>query len=348
MLKNSFLDSNIIDHSHFLEADRKVGQFLTNGRMGDFLFLEGPSGSGKKALLAFKTLEYLHQHLTELQHSQVKPVVGFPVPEVEDKETFLRSFYKTWIGALIEQSSEDMMSLVENERDALDVSVGNDVRKRRVVTYLKQRQAKLVLMGKAYYLRQWDEIRPKNTSSIFESISSIAEEAECKVIFYGEFGIFDENKSSRAIIDKSKVVDLPAYRLEDPKEARAWRSLVFAMGKYLPGYMANTLNKNVNMVAYGSLGCIGRLIEWIDRAKAMKMAGKSSKEFTQYLKETMLSEHELALLCPGLHRAQLQPNLSEKEMRKRVGLVVNVKGTPKKGNNKPFARTPKRDYVPPL
>lgn len=325
-----------------------VGQFLANGKTGDLLFLEGPCGVGKKTLLTYKSMEYLHEHLTELQHSQVKPIVGFPVPEVEDKDTFLRSFYKAWIGALIEQSSEDLMSLVENERDALDASVANDVRKRRVVTYLKQRQARLVLIGKAYHLRQWDQIRPKNTSSIFESILSIAEEAGCKVIFYGEFGIFDENQSSRAIIDKSKVVDLPAYRLEDPKEAKAWRSLVYTVGKYLPGYMANTLNKNVNLVTYGSLGCIGRLIEWIDRAKAIKMSGKSSKEFIQCLKETKLSEHELALLCPGLHRARLQPNLSEKEMRKRVGLVAEVKETPRKGNKKPFSRAPKRDYVPPL
>jgi len=66
--KNSFLDRNIIEHSHFLEADLKIGQFLTNGKAGDFLFLEGPCGSGKKALLEFKVMVYLHEHLEPIKN----------------------------------------------------------------------------------------------------------------------------------------------------------------------------------------------------------------------------------------------------------------------------------------
>lgn len=338
---------NIIKHEKFDQIQREIAIFISTASPGDMLFIEGPYAVGKKTAVNQIAGCFAEAALDQdPDNNQIMPVVSFFAPSISDTKVYLRSFLNTWTQQLIPQSASNVLKLALSDREITDVSQADDRREARIKALMQGRKTGILIIHNAERIQAYNESRSKSKVCLFDVIHAISQDVGCIVIFTGCFGSLDNDNATSNVIAASRVVDFPAYNFRYEEEFKSWKKLVDEVKKELPSAYHPSLKKMEGNLTVGSLGCVGLLKQWFQRASKLKSSPNfSSVPFGECVLLTANNNEKLDLLSNELYRSTFQELESDKEIRRAIGLVKPQKS--RKKNSRPFKRNPCSDHVPP-
>jgi hypothetical protein len=340
-----FLDGLCFPHFYFEHTQNEIKLFLKTATAGEMLFIEGPRDVGKKTAIHRIARDFANEIMeADSDNDQIMPVISFKAPALGDLKYYTRSFLNHWIEELIPQSADILLKLALQDRELADNSQLDDRRKTRIRTLMKGRETRIMVINEAQRLTEYDRARRLSKSCIFDVIQSIAEEAGCVVVFTGEFGSFDRERVTSNVIESSTVIDFPAYYFSFQEDYDDWGDLIDAIKLELPQPYRKSFSEMEGHIMVGSLGCLGLLKKWLNKAITLKKsAGYSDKSFSECLEITQPDLENLDLLSDDLYRHQFTNKTEAQDIRRKLGLTK--KNKPKSKKKRAFKRNSKGDPV---
>lgn len=345
MINSSFLDGVCIPHFYFENTQKQINLFLKTASAGEMLFVEGPRDVGKKTAVQHVVRDFANGMLdADPENDQIMPVISLTAPPLGEPKYYIRTFLNNWIEELVPQSADILLKLALQDREIIDVSQSDDRRYARVKTLLKGRETKVVVVHEAQRLTEFDLARRLSKSCVFEVIQSIAEEVGCLVIFTGQFGSFDSERVTSNVIAASQIVDFPAYYFSYQEDCGDWGDIIETIKGELPQPFRKSFKDMEGHIMVGSLGCVGLLKKWLNKAVTLKMSGGYSDiSFSECLQKTQPDLECLDLLSGDLYRHQFTSKSEGKDIRRKIGLTK--KNVPKNNKKRAFKRNSKGDPV---
>ena len=169
-----------------------------------------------------------------------------------------------------------------------------------------------------------------NSADVRRDLEKVVKNRQCKLAVYDEGAALHQSYGARRIANSNKIISsrwrgcpkplsfsrgltnfwncyhanaqlarrmlpmhLARYRIDDPEGWKTFREVVLAFQRALPFPEQNNLMEFDEALYRGSLGCVGLLKCWLNRALALAIESGSGGIKLQHLKATVLSKPAL-------------------------------------------------------
>jgi hypothetical protein len=173
------------------------------------------------------------------------------------------------------------------------------------------------------------------------------------IVLAGTYELLELLPRSGQLARRMVPIHLARYRADVPEDWRTFREVVLTFQQALPFPEKTSLMEFIEILYRGSLGCVGLLKCWLNRALALAVESGSAAITLQHLKATVLSK-------PALDRIEKEIQEGEKKaadydeqgdvfrkIMKKLSSEPGENGAEEPTKRKPFAiqRKPHRDKV---
>lgn len=117
----------------------------------------------------------------------------------------------------------------------------------------------------------------RGAGAILNSWKCVAEDAKSVLVLTGTYPILSAILDAKHVIGRTSIIHLPRYKY-DVNGARHFSDILTTYQDFLPSD-ALDLNKHLDFILNGCLGCIGLLSRWLRTALAMAMTEKCILSF---------------------------------------------------------------------
>ncbi len=124
-------------------------------------------------------------------------------------------------------------------------------------------------------------------------IKSLASLSGTFIILAGTYELLELLPRSGQLARRMLPIHLARYRADIPNDWRTFREVVLTFQQALPFPENGTLMEFVEFLYRGSLGCVGLLKCWLNRALALAIESGSKRITLEHLKATILSKPAL-------------------------------------------------------
>jgi hypothetical protein len=154
---------------------------------------------------------------------------------------------------------------------------------------------------------------------------------------------------------RSQNIHFPRYRADVAEEFRAFKSIINTFQAALPFTEPSDLLSQLDYLYTGSLGCVGILKNWLDRAVTLALQQDRNKLTTGALTESALAKSSIVRIAKELEEGEQRLAKAENlpgDLTAILGVTTGAEGNgtvPHTGSssngksNTPGVRNPKRD-----
>ncbi len=199
-----------------------------------------------------------------------------------------------------------------------------------------------------------------------EVFKSIAQSGSTKLCLIGPPELEDQLLTSGQLARRSMTIHFPRYR-PDGDDLVQFASVAHWFFEQMKFASTPSVEDNIDFIYKGSLGCVGVMKDWFERAMAVAMSRHDDLDAVQltieHLRETRMAGNSLALMLEEIQRMErlMESNADDESSdraglsdllptpeppaRKRSGVGGADKSLPKRRKPKPGIRGPGRDAV---
>lgn len=263
----SRLRDQVLWHPKFTEVSEALFTHMTLGAPGRMLVVTGPTGVGKTTLLEHFTRK-LHEHSTQSDRGeQGVPIIVQAIPG-ERKLFDWKDFYLDLLAQLKEPAIKKKTNLEERLaelRSGRAIRYSSSISTREagklVARSLRHRRPAAVVVDEAQHLRGTQSQRESN----LDVLKGLANEKSTSLVMFGTYALREFIYGSGQISRRIKVIDFGRYtesKTDYEHFAKAFISI--RVGLELP--IDERMDNEVSYLYNHSLGCIGILFDWVERA----------------------------------------------------------------------------------
>ena len=357
--------------SAFTELSWIIDRELNN--VEGIYLLVGPSGCGKSTLLKRIEAEILKRYASEMEADPgFIPVVYAQLTAPQDGNFNWKDFFSR----LLEKFNDILIGkkVILRPEAVLDDETIINIRalvreelRRAVRIAFESRQTKFLLLDEASHLLITKSSLPARVQ--YELIKSVAQELKIPIILAGDYSLLGILELNGQLTRRTEIIHLPRYlvpELLDPSNPHgvSFRNSVFTLLEAIPIKKEEGLIKHVDYFYQYSLGTIGLLKQWLNRALWNALMTDDKILTRDILHATRISNKSLKLMLgeAKLGEKQLE-DIDDEVLTFELGLSVtpslrvvtaNFPGSDadsakskktRKGNNRPGQRGPGRDPV---
>jgi len=287
---SSHIEFPFVPHERFLATQRNLLQSIARAKPGDFVWLIAPSWSGKselrRQLLPALAGSSAHWPTGHLPLVSVRAVLN-QGDKFNPKDFALRLHQEitepdiSWIGSEAQNGNPD--SLHEAAEQRASSPIWQQVRTHKPERELrlsfermsKVRGLKYIVVEEAANICRVP--RSQSSRNYMLGIMALIEEIGCTAIMLGTHEASPLFEDSQEIFNRSDILYMRPYSLNDAKDLRAYAALIKAIGTSFPLSRPDLLQESLELIALNGGGIFGPTVRFLRRANEMRCrAGGSS------------------------------------------------------------------------
>lgn len=268
-----------IPHQRFLTTQRSLLKSVSRARPGDFVWLIAPSWSGKSELRRKLLPELggrpLHWPTGHLPLISVRAILN-QGDKFNPKDFALRLHQEvtepdtSWTSGMGAVGDPDQTHVAAEQRASS--AFWREVRSRTAERELRLSFERMSRIRGLKYIVIEEAANicrvPKSQSSrnYMLGIMALIEEIGCVAIMIGTHEASTLYEDSQEVFNRSDVLYMRPYDLNDNDDLRSYASLIKAIGKGLPLSRSDILQENIELIALNGGGVFGPTLRYLMRA----------------------------------------------------------------------------------
>ena len=351
-------------HPKLKEVFKSVMNSIDKPGGASIIMIIGPTGVGKTTLRLEIEKKLIEIALPELIEDRGKiPVIGVEAVAPESGNFNWKDYYTRALIALEEPLIQHKISFDYNIPEIRRNSQGNILIKQSVAANklrqalenaLTHRRPDIFFIDEAHHLSKMSS--GKKLEDQMDCIKSIA---NMTGVLHGLFGTYQMNVMhdlNSELSRRTVNIHFPRYKLDNPKDFKAFLRALFTFQKHLPLNVEPDLVKRWDYLYERSLGCVGILKDWLTRGLGYALEQKDNTMTEKHLRKQAMSvaqcERILEQILEGeKYFAETQEKISK--LRKSLGInpklieetSKNLSKPKKKSSRRVGKRKPKRDSI---
>ncbi len=360
----AYFENYKVNHPKLKEVLQSVMNSIDKPGGASIIKVIGPTGVGKTTLRLQIEKKLIEKALPKLEEDRgTIPVIGVEAVAPESGNFNWKDYYTRALIALEEPLIQHKISFDYNIPEIRRNSQGNILIKQSIATNklrqalenaLTHRRPDIFFVDEAHHLSKMSS--GKKLEDQMDCIKSIA---NMTGVLHGLFGTYQMNvmhdlnsELSRRTIN----IHFPRYKLDNPKDLKAFQSILLTFQKHLPLNVEPDLVEKWDYLYERSLGCVGILKDWLTRSLGDALEQKDNTITDKYLKRKAMPVAQCEKILKEIlegekYFAETQEKISN--LRKALGLVpeLNAETTKnpakpkKKSSRRVGQRNPKRDSI---
>jgi hypothetical protein len=336
-----YFDSYTVAHPSLEKAYKKLHRMVKNAKPGSLIFTFGPCGVGKTTLLRKLEKELTLEILPELHVDRGRiPVVYLLASNPLSGSFEWKEFFQQFLDELNDPLPEYKTDYTkwsdnyEGELSASDKYLSGGQYRRAVEKALKYRNPKAILIDDSHHFAKVGSGR--KMFDHIDIIKSLAEKTKKVFVLAGTYELLPLFNLSGQLSRRSIEIHFERYKLKKLREIEAFQNTIWMFQNHLP--LANTpdLISKFDYIYERSLGCIGIVKDWLNRALGIALDEGKERLSIRHLKQCSLN----IVQCRRIHEEIIagEKKLSETgsqrtELRELLGLEAKNKLTSSESTN---------------
>lgn len=341
-------------HPKIKAAKKLLMRLIQEPGGASIIFVVGPSGVGKTTLFC-KEKPRLEAIYKDIANPGQIPVVAFEAPAPSTGQF-------NWSHNNIEclKALKDPITLRNHAKSDL-FGVSFVAKERRselelqlsVESALKHRKTKILMIDEAHHMAIIGSGRRLRDQTEF--VKSMCNMNEVIYVLFGTYDLLQLFNLNGQLANRSALVHFPRYDAKIAKERDIFQNILLTFQNKLPFEDKPDLEGDWEFMYERSIGCVGTLKLWLNRAADMAIEGKSNKLSMKHIEQTALSVNQCIRMAKDAVRGEeffLETEEKLEELHALLGLncisVPSPSAQESKGNrgrNKPGDCNPKREKI---
>ena len=286
----------LFSHPSFQAAKEQLREALDTSSL---VLLVGPSGVGKGRLI---------RHLTDdfnapIRHDPCSRRAAVVCASNPSTPRFsFREFYMDLLEALDEPLPEkkvDRVALLDRTLERTRAHRATELALRRAVfSAIEHRGVEAIFVDEAVAFVESGSGRTLRHQ--LDVLRDLTDQSGCGLVLVATPRILKHLQLSGELLRRMADVYFPRYHLPSPRDSvdyRAFLSVVKALVETLsPASRPKLGSRRLELLAAGSLGCVGVLVKWFERAIVRCVRRDTHAAFWTCLEETVLSDSTLSTM----------------------------------------------------
>lgn len=312
----AYFEAKLVGHQRLREALDNVMRRAAHPSKGQLIFIFGPSGGGKTTLRVRLFEKLLLSEVAAMEADRSYMPTGFAeIPAWVSATrswrgpftTMLRGMDEPMIGSKVAYKKSDLgrpgQVLVDRNTtvDGLQDALENCFRYRRTRTFLLD-EAHHVFRGVGGADRMLAQM---------DILKSLANRTGVTLVLFGTYELMPILDLSDQVIRRAYKLHLARYRINAAADAQQFLGVLSAFQAALPIPSEPDLLSDYEYMYERSLGVVGVLKEWLDRALIEAVyaeqsadAGVRAATFAEHLRSTSLTDTELLTMLERIEEGE--------------------------------------------
>lgn len=358
MERLKYFEQKIVAHPRLKEVYEALLQAIALPTSGSLIFVFGPTGVGKTTLRLRVEQQLTEAALTTLTQDPSRiPVAGIEAIAPESGQFNWKDFYKRALASLDEPLIADKVEYGiqgirrDNQgRLVFRYTLATTELRRALEQCLLYRRPTAFIVDEAQHLKKVS--RGRRLLDQMDTLKSLANVTDTVHVLIGTYELLGLTNLSAQLSRRSLEIHFPRYRPDWPDDVEAFKSILLTFQRHLPLAEEPDLVNLYDYLYEGSVGCVGVLKEWLNRALAAALQDKLSTLPLTYLEKTAEPTRNLLRMAREIkegEEALQEMHEQHSELRALLGLNPTTNGHhPVTTAPRPQGvgkRKPKRDAV---
>lgn len=287
-----YFEQKIVAHPRLKEVYQGLLQAIHQPTGGSLIFVFGPTGVGKTTLRLRVEQQLIEAALAELsQDASRVPVVGIEAIAPESGQFNWKDYYKRALAGLDEPLIADKVDYgvqgIHRDREGRLVfryTLATTELRRALEQCLLYRRPTAFIVDEAQHLKKVS--RGRRLLDQMDAIKSLASVTGTMHVLVGTYELLDLTNLSAQLSRRSIDIHFPRYRPDWPSDVEAFKSILMTFQRHLPLSEEPDLVSLYDYLYEGSVGCVGVLKEWLNRALAVALRDEQATLSLTYLEQT--------------------------------------------------------------
>jgi len=327
-----------VAHPKLMEVDEKLWQSLREPGDAKLICLFGPTGSGKTTVRERVTQRLLEQDQALMaQDPGYLPIASVDAVAPDSGKFSWRDYYKRALEALDDPFYGRSM-----------IPFGVGVRwsapemRRALEKALKHRRVTTFIIDEAQHVTKLGSARKyMDQMNCLKSLAGITGTVH---VLVGTYELLEFRNLSGQLTRRSRDIHFRRYKASRKEDRKAWHNLLWAFQRNLPLSEEPNLLGQWEFCYERSLGCVGILKDWLDRALKIALETDRHTIDSNLLEQTALSVTKCGEMAREI--SEQEDNLEESEearsnLRKLLGLTDKAANQEKSGHQEEKISKPK-------
>ena len=320
----------VVAHPRLTDAHQAVLTALRQPTPAPLILVVGPTGVGKTTLRHGIERQLIAEALPDLATDPGRiPVVALEAVAPESGQFQWKDFYTRALLALDEPLLAHKIDVpVRGLRRSRDgtivserVSAAPELR-RALEQCLRQRRPTAVLLDEAQHLRKTASAR--RLLDHMDLLKSLASLTGVTHVLIGTYDLLGLVNLSAQLSRRSIEIHFGRYRADLTEDVRAFQSVLLTFQRCLPLATEPDLVGRWEFLYEQSVGCVGVLKHWLDRALAAALAAGAATMTARCLQEQAMPARKLLRLAREMTEGEEALAVTERsgaELRRVLGLA---------------------------
>ena len=367
--RREYFNEYTVLHTRLKAACGELLSAILDAPDASLIFLAGPTGVGKTTLIRFLEARLTRHLFKELEEDRGRlPYVTFEVPAPESSLFPWKDLYRRALSAMAEPFIEyktevplppghDLLFRVSMDKIAMSkLDKGTQGIRRALESVLRHRRPLVAILDEGQHLMKITSGRKLRDQ--LDLIKSLANISGVPHLLIGTYDLIAFLNLSGQLSRRSVVVHLPRYQATILDDIKVYASVVRAFQQHMPLVEEPDLLAQVEYLYERSIGCVGVLKSWLDRAFNLALEEGAQTLTLEHLEKCAFTSAQCRRMLTEAREgeAKLADDDSEStRLREELGMpsmaaASSVTNPPDDGRGvarrqRPFQRKPGRDPV---
>lgn len=324
-----YFEQKIVAHPRLKEVYQMLLEAIDQPTGGSLIFVFGPTGVGKTTLRLRVERQLTEVALPNLmQDPSWIPVVGIEAISPESGQFNWKDYYKRALACLDEPLIADkvdygIQGIHRNHEGRLvfRYTLAAAELRQALEKCLLYRRPTAFIVDEAQHFKKVS--RGRRLLDQMDVIKSLASVTRTMHVLVGTYELLDLTNLSAQLSRRSIDIHFPRYRPDWPEDVEAFKSILLTFQQQMPLAEEPDLVGLYDYLYEGSVGCVGVLKEWLNRALAVALRDDQSTLSLTDLEQTAESARNLLRMAREIkegEEALQEVHEQRTELRALLGL----------------------------